>query len=1019
MGLPRVNVTTRQVLSNAVSSTSASGFQAAIVGQFQKGSFDPVLVSTIAEFLQEFTPDAVVPEQSVNKSPYYSIINFLNGSGSPIWVKRVETAGQTYSGGVFLTEDAGTIRIDLTTGGAIDDDGNFVFETLPVGLEVLDGKRVCIYGNIPDTNLGQICYLSVNEITKTLGIFSDAPDEEGSFDEDDRVAITTAFKNIYLLVTEYVPEGGYTDIESVSIIDGFSLFSNSAGDWGNDVRITVEVPRVRETGISCSQSVRVEQSELPVNGENEWSQSEGEDDIVPVMFFPVDDGDLPSPIESGTIYRIWGYIPTVAYESKVTGHVNLVSVMNEDDENLVSLADKGSGSMIMTSIGTVASVRNITDSALSLTVPDNLELVLSELPAPCFAYATTPAHMQDLENGVLYYLIKNEGSLYLSESTSIADVVTFTDATGLTLHLCFLLQEEDATTIDVNGIVVKQTFPKGAKVTVVLNDEYDEYGDLAINTSYYVEQVSGSISLYEDALLTVPVVLPDVGSDYNITIIPDASTWENLYEEIDLEGDIDYISDTIQLNESHVELGNAAQLWVPGERVKVNPTGTGSVLPRGITQYSTYVVLPLNNSGLVKLGRMVGVTVLENMDDVSILTLDPDFKGNGTLTLSSANSPLATDTFRVSVYKSYLSSVGSYTYDLLEEFICSLYRTLKDSAGKSYFLDDRLESSKYIGGTSSDVEDIPMGSLKIKAAPVLFALGGGDNGADADSFDFSTSLDKLSDSLQYPYDYLLDGGLSGSAFASYQADLIALAERRGCFAILSTPPEIDLGESPYLELISYAETVAGSSFRGLFGPWQKLSGTVSGTSVVPPDGLVAARMAQVDRNVGIGNAAAGILNGSILSAGSNLVFSETELNDIYDARINPLINVQGYSGTYIWGNMTGLNAASPLGDIHVRKLDNKITSDLKTALRRYLHVNITTDLYAAITQLCTSYLAQYLTTRVIDEATCICNNDNNSDADRDQGIINIELAYKPVRSSKNINLIVAVTPAGIDITSIF
>jgi len=1014
MGIPRVTVTTKQVLSQGLSGITSPGYEAAIVGHFKCGSYSPTFQTTVAGFLREYTPSGAVPTQASFASTYLSAINFLKTSGSGIWVQRAKAPGATWANGNFL---AYVSPIDLEVTEVVD--YNVITST---DLLAYNGNEVTIYGSIPDSVLGNKYYLKCELSGEYEDMYEVSFWSDAEMTEDQLLVSIDTYTVIYILTSEYFETGGLLDVNTVSAPDsGFVIAAKSAGAYGNDICISIEVPREIEHDINMTQKVRVGYGQIPVGGAD-WSTPA--DFTIPVRFFPTEDSVLPDGLDSTTTFFITA-IGTVK-DSGLTTVTDGISPV---------LEDSGSGSLVFSVIGTEFESNTGTDGETVVCTASVNSLFEG---GACFVYPTVNCELPSpLQSGVLYYIVSVSGTdISLSAESATGDLISISgyDNDTTKFKIACLLNVEEDIGVDVdNTIPVTQIFPTGSKVRISGIDDIKETDE------FYVDYSGGNITLYTDVTLA-PETLVEFAQPQTVTVTPVSSTWTDLYETSSLDGAVDYVDNTISL-------GAAAQDWVPGEMVRFYPdiridseTGDvindGSELPRGITSYSTYVAIPIDDAGTIKIGRLVGTSVLTSMADVSIVSLYPAFQGTGMMAMASSNSALYEDTFRVKVYKKLVASDDTISYDYLEEYVCSLYTDRTDSNGRSYYLNDRLASSSYVIGFADDVSDIPPGTLSTKAVPVLFELGGGDDTSalekdlnqGLDSTSFATALEDLSDPLQFPYDYLLDGGIAGQGFAQYQADLASLAETRRCFAVLSTPEYCELETNPHLRIIAEVNNLPVTAYAGVFGPWQVMSeAVVSGTQVMaPPDGYVAGRMAQVDRNQGIGTPAAGIINGGVNSGGSRITFSEDQLNQLYDARVNPLIRVQGVGGTVIWGNQTLLNAPTPTSEIHVIKLDNKITKDLSNLLLRYVNVRIDTNTYAAITQTCRTYLDTYVSKGTLtsisgDEGpyVVICDDRNNTEADRDAQIINVDVAYKPVRSSKYVHLVSAVTPGGVSFESVF
>ena len=348
---------------------------------------------------------------------------------------------------------------------------------------------------------------------------------------------------------------------------------------------------------------------------------------------------------------------------------------------------------------------------------------------------------------------------------------------------------------------------------------------------------------------------------------------------------------------------------------------------------------------------------------------------------------------------------------------------VESDSGADLFIEQRLNSSKYIRGVSMTAVTGEV-TVTVKPVPFLTALSGGKNDGTIDntgavsSSEFVTALEDLTDSVQYPISYLLDGGLT---FPDYQIALISLAtQREDCIAILSTPQRLEYDSNPGRSIVEYVQqNLPSTSFGAVFTPWQLATDTTAGNRdiMVPPDGYVAGQMSRVDSTKGPWEAAAGTENGAIRSRGGALRFNQADLDNLYANRINPIIQIQG-GGPTIWGNVTLLSTQAPLSRINVRKLINKIQTELRVALLPFVQAPITSRTYEQIFSLVDAYLSSIQLRGGLKDRKVVCDASNNSNEDADNQIINVWIYIKPTTVAEFINLTSIVTPNSVSFDAI-
>jgi hypothetical protein len=257
MALPGVRISERELL---IRSQQASGRYGAIQIQAERGPSVPVLVSNENQLLDLFTWNGVIPDLVANRSGYYSARNFLRNSDR-LWVHRVIPAGATYAGAYCSIEETPEVidldlDQDLISGTPVTESTNIITQPDTFGFEV--GEAVTVVGeNLPDGLLnGQKYYLSkvavgnyfelaffdteehaiahatLGETTGMVDIGGTDPGENGS-------------GNLYLYRSEKAVLGGVSDLDNLVSIgsNAFVLTSANQGSWGNNLSVTVEVPR--------------------------------------------------------------------------------------------------------------------------------------------------------------------------------------------------------------------------------------------------------------------------------------------------------------------------------------------------------------------------------------------------------------------------------------------------------------------------------------------------------------------------------------------------------------------------------------------------------------------------------------------------------------------------------------------------------------------------------------------------------------------------------------------------------
>lgn len=768
-------------------------------------------------------------------------------------------------------------------------------------------------------------------------------------------------------------------------------------------------------------------------------------------------GTLPSPLQQGVVY--WAYGGGTSKVRLATSYANALSGSG------ISVAVSNTSAfeiLFFTYDQTVARATGVHDCTQEATAFDcdtavdetddtiavsstDYALLTPESPAtrvPVFFTQVAGTSLPGITAGTIYYAEQIAGdpdytiSLFSAATGGTALPLTKTggdpgDNTAKfnisgTSYIKSNQRFETGTPVKISLPVTNGAVPLANAVTIDTDTIYYAIEDPVITYPFQFKLATKELS---GSFTEIDFVGNAAAAAKNFQVLPvnTYDTWSSgtetytTYDVVDLDGAVVYGGVNAK---STIQLGlhdGAYQGWVPGESVRVYASGTGSVLPYGLSASATYYILPLGE-GKVQICTKSG-GALESADQLIpvILSTESNKKGAGYINIVTANSPLSAGSFRLKIWKrteqtSTISGQSAYSITLEETYECSLYATLTDSAGRNLELSRRLASSKYVRGIGVDVSTNP--NVLIKAVPMLTVLGGGYAGANdgvISSTDLVDSLAEFSDTSQYNLSYLMDGGYT---YADYQIALISLAEgREDCIAVLSTPVELEDDANPARAIIDYVQSnLPSTSFGSVFTPWQLM--TQNGVDIlVPPDGFVAAQMSRVDSTKGPWFAAAGLEDGPIRSRGGSVTFSTANLDELYENRVNPIIRISD-AGPTIWGNITLLAVQSPLSRINVRKLMNKIQSELRRSLLQFVMAPIDASTYLRIKLLVESYLASIQSKRGIEESLVVCDDSNNTAEDRDALRINVWVYVKPTQVAEFIDLTTVVTPSSVEFSTV-
>lgn len=210
-------------------------------------------------------------------------------------------------------------------------------------------------------------------------------------------------------------------------------------------------------------------------------------------------------------------------------------------------------------------------------------------------------------------------------------------------------------------------------------------------------------------------------------------------------------------------------------------------------------------------------------------------------------------------------------------------------------------------------------------------LGGGSIGSQPTVGDMITALKAMTNKASTPINLLLDGGVSEPAYA---AAISGLTNTQGItHAYLSSPLACEEKEEAVDAILKYKNEINGTGHMSMFSGWIKYFDEYNQRYVwISPESFAAASQVFTTRNYQIFYPAAGWDRSSTTGAlDVRYHFSETDMDRLVDARINPIHKDGG--NIAIWGNETMLSKPGPLQLRSVAMLLIKIKAGIESMLK--------------------------------------------------------------------------------------
>jgi hypothetical protein len=363
----------------------------------------------------------------------------------------------------------------------------------------------------------------------------------------------------------------------------------------------------------------------------------------------------------------------------------------------------------------------------------------------------------------------------------------------------------------------------------------------------------------------------------------------------------------------------------------------------------------------------------------------------------------------------------NYEYDDANEigwYIYKFQRNLTDLdkhilEGKQYFPYTILSYSlisEHIGDTLAIGDKIG----KVLDAGVNFMFGG-DNGSPVSLADMISALRTLSNNNKTPVQSLVDGGYTVPAYAQEMLKVAMAQGENNTHCYWSMDPAAEESANPLNAVKEYAEKLMINTHLGsLFTGWVKEYDPYNKEYVwVAPSVFGAITQNFVHRNYTLFTPAAGLVRGKVLGLDIKHQFSDSELDLVVDAKINPIVYKEG-EGLIIWGNRTMYSKPSPLQLRSVAFLLMVIRYGLESYLKYELFNYNNPETWARIKSAIDSFMSNEIQAKDgVYAYQCVV---NPTDFDIDNRRLPIFLGIQPTMDINEIKVTLAVFNRSLAIT---
>lgn len=327
-----------------------------------------------------------------------------------------------------------------------------------------------------------------------------------------------------------------------------------------------------------------------------------------------------------------------------------------------------------------------------------------------------------------------------------------------------------------------------------------------------------------------------------------------------------------------------------------------------------------------------------------------------------------------------------------------------DSAGNNRF-DPQTGHYDFTLATAADTATLVTATYKRLPASVLYPLTGGSNGAGVISR-AEVSHPSLASSLEGMYAFNKLQDIVNMAIPDFAGDATVgrdqvdyAASRRDRFVILTPPVGSSIAAAQVYVTNSLART---DKHAAVYYPWLKWKNTATGgVDIVPPLGAIAGIFARTDANKNVSKAPAGKDDGAIVGAtGPEIVLGIEDRDRLFPRKINAIPESDA-TGFAVWGDRTLSNDVN-FRFIGVTRLFMFLEEFVYIRLQPFLFENNGPQLWTRVRNALNGDFTSFWNANLFasngtkaDSFFIKVDETNNSQADTDAGILNIDIGVAP------------------------
>jgi len=325
-------------------------------------------------------------------------------------------------------------------------------------------------------------------------------------------------------------------------------------------------------------------------------------------------------------------------------------------------------------------------------------------------------------------------------------------------------------------------------------------------------------------------------------------------------------------------------------------------------------------------------------------------------------------------------------------------------------------ASKYIYVVPGTADFTAGNALAVVPTTATPLLGGnvvyGNNIGSTDGWEFFTSRERTSQNIMIVPDYTM-------SVKKYVASIAV--SRKDCIAVGQAGQLTDTTTAKVKTAETYGYT--DPSYVALYAGWDKFYDNYNDRFVMVPKCIYGAvLMARTDAVANVWDAPAGSNRGILDSNGQNVVWTEAQVGQLYDANINTSLNKNGI-GDVMWGQKTAQLKASKLDRINVRRLMLFIENSLEQSYIPFLFEPNNSATRLRLKNISDAFLETLDSRGAFNSEfgpgfLVVCDTTNNTPAVIDSNTLSVRIFIRPISVTEFIELEAIITSSGVSFNEI-